>query len=153
MPDHSGRLYCSDECYTESRREYMRRRARANRPPLWPAWAKRGLVKDDGQRVVGDWRRSRLNRRSKSGCGVVRSYHHASGLYRIDHYLAYVESPYVALWLRTLNGVAELIGRFTSLDQAKAACERFKPINGEAAVNSVGDPILPDVQLRRAAKR
>jgi hypothetical protein len=78
-------------------------------------------------RTVGDWRRARYRRRSKTGCGLIVSYHHASGQYRVDHYLANSELPYFALRLMNTTGRdAELIGRFASVDKAKAACERKK---------------------------
>jgi hypothetical protein len=91
--------------------------------------------------VDGGWRFSPIPRRSKSGCGRIVSHRHSSGLLRIDHYLSVGELPYVALRLTNKIGGAELIGRFATLDEAKAACEHYEPTNGELRFNSEGDPI------------
>ena len=77
-------------------------------------------------RTAGDWRRVKRSRRSKTGCGVIVSYRHASGRYRVDHYLSIGELPYFALRVTNASGRTEFIGRFASVDKAKAACERKK---------------------------
>lgn len=105
------------------------------------------MVKDDDPRIVGDWRRSESPRRDKSGCGFAMSYGHIDGRFRILHYLSLGELPFVAL------DRLKPIGRLDMLDKAKAACERYAPTSGKAAVNSLGDSILPDGPSRRAAKR
>jgi hypothetical protein len=93
-------------------------------------------------KVDGDWRVCRILSRSKSGCGRVRSRRHASGQFRIDHYLSVGELPYAALRITDIKSRWELIGRFATLDEAKAAYKRHEPTNVELQFNSQGDPIV-----------
>jgi hypothetical protein len=137
---HSGQRYCSTVCYAAARREYQRVWARANkgRPAREPA----------KPRIDGDWRRARDPRRSRSGCGVIIAYLHVRGRYRIEHYLSLGELPFVALRLPN-----EMVGRYATLDEAKAACKRHKP---EPRFNSQGDPVISRPASRpkkKAARR
>lgn len=113
----SGERYCSDECQSAARKEYMRRYAKSRYRRMHPIrWAAR--IKDDSPRIVGNWRRSETPRRDKSGCGYVVSYNHLAGPFRVLHYLSIGELPFVAFC-----GIKP-IGRFATLANAKAACER-----------------------------
>jgi hypothetical protein len=157
VPDHSGTRYCSTDCFSEARREYQRlwRRANKQSPTTWPAWVTRGAAREPAERVSGEWRRARRTRRSKTACGVVVSYWHASGRYRVDHYLANRELPYFVLCVTNTTGRdAELIGRFASLEKAQAACKRHGKQqslvgNGRPYFNELGDPILYFGEHRR----
>ncbi len=139
---HSGARYCSAHCYSMSRREYKSRWIRERRAAglLPKSQLKQPSAVD---RTVGDWRRARYRRRSKTGCGLIVSYHHANGRYRVDHYLSIGELSYVAI---RLHGGAETISRHSTLEEAKRACERHrgKPArrsNGQR-FNELGDPII-----------
>jgi hypothetical protein len=139
---HSGARYCSAHCYSMARREYKSRWIRERRAAgtLPKSQLKQPSAVD---RTVGDWRRARCSRRSKTGCGVIVSYHHANGRYRVDHYLSIGELSYVAI---RLHGGAETISRHATLEEAKRACERDrkeKPRrNGQQQCNELGDPML-----------
>ena len=87
-----------------------------------------------------DWQRSAKPILARGGVGHFWRYTWR-GQYRISHYTAYGELPFLAFARRGVGFKSgwEYLGRFATLVQAKRACKLKPQQNGRPQFNELGD--------------